>query len=247
MKKSEFLKRVDPVFLNGICHRGYHDADRTENGLNAFQNAIDHGMAIELDVHLTKDKKLVVCHDSQLKRVTGKEGMIEDLTLEEIQKNYSLNDGESIPSFEEVLDLVREHVPLVVELKVYKGNGKEVAQKVKEVLMPLVQDKSKYMFISFYPQALFPLKDTGIVRSLLIDHQHGYVLLFRNCFESLDLEKEMLTWKRVRRYQKDHFVNVWTIKSEEELKKAVPLSDTITFQDFDCEVVTQSLKEKYAK
>lgn len=247
MKKKEVLKRTDPAFLNGICHRGYHDKIRTENGTEAFKNAIGHGMAIELDVHLTKDKKLVVCHDSQLKRVTGQDGIIEDLTLEEIENNYRLLDGEKVPLFTDVLDLIREQVPLVVELKVYKGNGKEIASKVKEVMMPYVKNKSKYMFISFYPQALFPLKDTKIVRSLLIDHTHGYVLALSRCFESLDVEKDMLAWRRVRRYQKNHFVNVWTIKSEEELKKALPLCDTVTFQDFGCDVVRKSLKEKYGK
>ena len=82
MKKVEVLKRINPKFLNGVAHRGYHNERFTENGLNAFKNALDNDLAIELDVHLTKDNELIVCHDPNLVRTTSKEGIIENLTLE---------------------------------------------------------------------------------------------------------------------------------------------------------------------
>ena len=79
MRKKKALSKIDPRFLNGIAHRGLHNEEFTENGLNAFKNAIDHGVAFEFDIHLTKDNQLIVCHDEDLKRTTGKEGIIEDL------------------------------------------------------------------------------------------------------------------------------------------------------------------------
>ena len=63
MNKKVVISKINPLFLNGIAHRGYHNATDTENGLRAFQNALDHNLAIEFDVHLTKDNKLLVCHD----------------------------------------------------------------------------------------------------------------------------------------------------------------------------------------
>ena len=77
MKKEEIIRRMNPKLFQGICHRGYHNETDTENGLRAFENAIDKNMAFELDVHLTKDKQLVVIHDSDTRRVTGKKGIIE--------------------------------------------------------------------------------------------------------------------------------------------------------------------------
>ena len=87
MKNINYSCYDDRLF-KGIAHRGLHDEDNTENGLNAFKRAIENNLAFELDVHLTIDKKLVVCHDSDLKRVTNKDGIIEELTLEEIKSNY---------------------------------------------------------------------------------------------------------------------------------------------------------------
>lgn len=39
---------------------------------------------LELDCHLTKDKQVVVVHDSTLKRITGHEGKIKDLEYSQL-------------------------------------------------------------------------------------------------------------------------------------------------------------------
>ena len=49
--------------------------------------------------------------------------------------------------------------------------------------------------------------------------------------------------KRVRRYAKNHFTNVWTIDDEEKLAKYAPQADTVTFQFID----PKKVKEKLAK
>ena len=51
MTKKKCLSKINPVFLQGIAHRGLHNKEFTENGLKAFQNAIDHGVAFEFDIH----------------------------------------------------------------------------------------------------------------------------------------------------------------------------------------------------
>ena len=84
MKKNKYKSLTHPLILQGICHRGLHNSNDSENGIKAFKNALNAKMAIELDVHLTKDNELVVFHDSSTLRMTSKEGIIEDLTLEEI-------------------------------------------------------------------------------------------------------------------------------------------------------------------
>ena len=78
MKKEELIKDLNPLFFKGFAHRGLHTKEFTENGKTAFQNAHDHNRAIELDVHRTKDNQLIVVQDSDLKRVTGKEGIVEN-------------------------------------------------------------------------------------------------------------------------------------------------------------------------
>ena len=54
-----------------IAHRGA-SGHAPENTLAAFRLALDMGApAIELDVHLTRDHRLVVAHDDDLKRCAG--------------------------------------------------------------------------------------------------------------------------------------------------------------------------------
>ncbi len=245
MTKEEIRKSLDSRFFLGICHRGYHNKDDIENGVRAFENAIKNDMAIEFDIHLTKDNQLVVIHDSSLKRVTSKEGIVEDLTVEELQNNYKLNDGEVIPTFKEVLELVDEKVPLVIELKVYKGNYKALANRLKEELKD-IKDKSKYVLISFDPRALIACKNFGLIRQLLIDAdgKHSYVYSLRNLFEGVDMHYKDVEKKKVQRYYKKHMINIWTVEDENVVTSALPYVDMITFQNIDCNFVREKMKNK---
>jgi glycerophosphoryl diester phosphodiesterase len=117
MEKEKMKSLIDPSFLLGIAHRGLFGKGIPENSRKAFQHAIDNCLAFELDVHLTKDGKTVVSHDSELSRTTGKKGFIEKLTLEGIRKDYSLSDGESFPTLAEALSLWNNQNGIVLELK----------------------------------------------------------------------------------------------------------------------------------
>lgn len=110
------------------AHRGLHGEGRPENSMAAFRAALEGGYGIELDIHLMKDGNLAVIHDSLLKRTTGAEGRIEDLTTEELG-NYKLEGtGEVIPTFREVLELYAGKAPLIIELKPVDNNHAALAE-----------------------------------------------------------------------------------------------------------------------
>ena len=68
-----------------ISHRGIYDNKKIyENSLEAIKSAANKGYIIEIDIHLTKDNQLVVFHDYNTKRITGKDMIIENHTYEEI-------------------------------------------------------------------------------------------------------------------------------------------------------------------
>ncbi len=242
MKKEVAISKINPLFLKGIAHRGLHNENFTENGLKAFQNAIDHHVAIEFDVHLTKDNELIVCHDEDLKRTTGKEGIIEDLTLKEIKDNYRLLDGGEVPTLKEVFDLNKEQVPMVIELKVFRKNYKALAKRCKEEFK-FIRDKRNVLLISFDPRSLRPFKHDGFIRSLLVAKSDEYTWFFRRTVESVDLDYLLFNEKRVQRYIKKHFTNIWTIDDLEKLKKYAPLVDTVTYQYIDPKVVEKELSK----
>lgn len=223
-KKSEYL----PSFFEGIAHRGLHGDGVSENSLDAFRRAIEKGSAFELDIHLTKDNELVVIHDSELKRVTGKEGIVEELTLEQLS-SYKLLDGQKIPTFKEVLDLNKERSLIVVELKVYKDNYKPLRKKAMDALSE-IKDSKKIVLISFDPRALLHI-GKRFKRQLLVCEDHDWTWKLHRLYDSVDLEATMAKRKEVIAYRKKGgIVNVWTIENMEQAKEFAPYSDTITYQ-----------------
>lgn len=242
MKKH--VEKFGSQYFEGVAHRGLHDENLTENGLGAFQNAIEHGMAFELDVHLAKDGELIVCHDGNLKRTTGKDGQIEALTSQEIRENYRLLDGGVVPTFTEVLSLNKERQMIVVELKVENRNYKELGKAVKAYFQRMKYDTKKYVFISFDPRALLRVKNLGIPTALLVEYGHKWVFRFVHLFDSVDIQHTMLSLRRVQRYARKHIVNCWTVNSAETLSKVSSEVDTVTFEHLPPDLVKETLKSK---
>ena len=244
MKKEKLIKQVNPLVLKGVAHRGLWNEKVSENSLKAFDLALQNNVAIELDIHLTKDNDLVVIHDEKLERLTGKSGIVEHLTTKELQENYKLLDGQTIPRFEDVLKLVNERVPILVELKVYEKNYKPLAAKTEEVLSKYVKDKKNIVLISFDPRSLWPFKRKGYIRLLLVAKSDEYTFTwFKRSVEGLDVEKVLFEERRVRRYGKHHFMNCWTIKNEEDIKNVLPYADTITFDTVSLKTVQEEFRK----
>lgn len=69
-----------------IAHRGA-SGYAPENTMKAFQAALDmKADGMELDLHLTKDGEVVICHDDDVKRTTNGQGLIKNLTLEQLRR-----------------------------------------------------------------------------------------------------------------------------------------------------------------
>ena len=89
----------------------------TENTLPSIAKAIDLGVdGVEIDVFKCASGELVVFHDHTLDKLTNSSGYIEQLDLDSIQKIEVLG-GHTIPTLNEVLDLIDARVILNIELK----------------------------------------------------------------------------------------------------------------------------------
>lgn len=103
-----------------IGHRGAKGI-APENSLSGFKKAIELGIdGVELDVHLTKDEKLVVIHDMDLKRFSGLNIPIKQLTLEELKK-YNISE-QFIKNQEKVLKKLPEEKRYFLELRAIQAN-----------------------------------------------------------------------------------------------------------------------------
>ena len=121
MLKPKELSDIRRPLLIG--HRGY-PARYPENTLAAFTGAMDAGCdMIELDVTLTRDRRVVVIHDDTLDRTTNGSGSVRDRTVEEIRR---LDAGswfdprfaaERVPLLDEVIALTAGRCMLNIEIK----------------------------------------------------------------------------------------------------------------------------------
>jgi glycerophosphoryl diester phosphodiesterase len=114
-------KAVKP-FLRPYAHRGLWGGDVPENSLAAFKRAAERGLAIELDVQLSRDGVVMVFHDYTLNRMCGKDALLADLTAAELAECCLQASEEGIPTLQQVLETVAGRVPLLIELKGENGN-----------------------------------------------------------------------------------------------------------------------------
>lgn len=164
--KSPVFSQYDRPLAFG--HRGVPE-EHQENTLSGFQKAIKYGLdGVELDVLMTKDKKLVVFHDMDPERLTGYAGHVPEMTwdqLKELQIKQSINVGdrvidygkpEKITLLEDALEEMRGKLIVDIEIKAYglefwqRHTGTEVAKLIRKM------DLFKDVFVTSFN--FFPLR-----------------------------------------------------------------------------------------
>ena len=121
-------------------HRGNPEA-APENTLESFENAIEIGCDfIETDVHLTRDGRLMLCHDSNAIRTCGVDMPFAESDSTELRKldaSFAFKQAGGsfhatrIPFLEEALELVRRHPDVRISLQPKCPWVKEICDVVK--------------------------------------------------------------------------------------------------------------------
>jgi glycerophosphoryl diester phosphodiesterase len=200
-----------------IAHRGA-SAHAPENTLAAFKKALEmHAKAIELDVHLSRDGKLVVIHDEDLKRTSSLNKRVRELTAARLAK-------ENVPILEEVFDLVGDRAELHVEIK----QGSSLYPGIEAAVFKLIKKRKagkRVLISSFDHEALRQ------VRALDKTARIGYLLgrtpleaAFREMkeisAESLNLSISQATKSAVAQAHRRGFrVLVYTVNKKSELER----------------------------
>ena len=161
-RRPEGLKAFE---VTRYAHRGLWDDKRPENSRAAFSAAVEKGYGIETDVHVSADGKLFLLHDDSLRRMTGDDRSAESLTMEELSRLKLNGTEETIPAFDDILDIVGEKVPLIVEIK----TGPRVEMTCRLTDERLRSYRGQYMVESFDPRAVrwFRKHSPGTIRGQL--------------------------------------------------------------------------------
>ena len=132
-------------------HRGAA-ALEPENTLRSIERAVEIGVdAVEIDVRLSKDRELVVIHDSTVDRTTNGSGPVSGYSLDDLKK-LDAGGGQTIPTLQEVMELIGHEVKLVIELK-----EEETERMVVELIKRNNLDDNVYV-ISFWHELVKTVK-----------------------------------------------------------------------------------------
>ena len=111
-----------------IGHRGAKGYV-AENTFKSIKKAIQLNVdGIEIDVFKCLSGQLVLSHDADLERMTGKSGAIENLTLEELD-DYLINKEYKICTLNEILEKIKDPLLINIELK-----GSDTATTTSEII-----------------------------------------------------------------------------------------------------------------
>lgn len=128
-------------------HRGV-PTKAPENSLKGFSLLLKYNIpGVELDIHLTKDNKLVVVHDFNTERMTGKRYEISDTTYSKLS-SLDIGEGEKIPLLKEVFELLGNNVIYDLEIKSRGNKRKLLVKKIIELIQECKVEKN--VFISSF-------------------------------------------------------------------------------------------------
>lgn len=161
--------------MNIYAHRGF-SGKYPENTILAFKKCLDMDIyGIELDVHKTKDGKIVVIHDEKVDRTFNGHGFVKDLTLKKLKslnssfEGYQNNKECKIPTLEEVLILISPtNLILNIELKTDKVNYPNIEKDVLGLILKYNM-KNRVLISSFNGNSLknFHKLDPSVKTALL--------------------------------------------------------------------------------
>ncbi len=237
--KNIIFTNREPMFGTAItAHRGFSSV-APENTLPAIQAAIDNlSDYAEIDVQETKDGVIVLLHDSNLKRTTGKNQYIWNLTYEELEKidagkRYGKEfEGTRIPMLEEVLLLCQNTMKLNIELKI-NSHEKQLVEEVVRLIEAYGMEEQCILSSANYGalgrvKALNPDIKTGYIMSFT----YGYFYNWENA-DFFSVKSSFITREMIRyahSYGKE--IHAWTVNSIAEIErmKQLGVDNVITDQ-----------------
>ena len=235
-RDDELLSMLGGVAPVVTAHRGY-SAAAPENTLPAFQLAIDQGCEwAELDVQMTRDGVVMVTHDTSLRRCTGRNENIYDLTYHEVRKldagrwfgqKYT---GAKVPTLEEVLDLCKGKIQLNIEIKPNTATPELEAETIR-----IIREKGFAQDCTITSQSYETLCK---VKELAPEIRTGYILALGvgsyydlPAADFFSVQSTFITSGMVQQiHKRSKTISAWTVNREEDASEllSIGVDDLIT-------------------
>jgi glycerophosphoryl diester phosphodiesterase len=248
---TPILLRQNPIAITG--HRGAGGL-ANENSLSAIQLALQlKADRIEIDVHQTKDSVIVLMHDESLDRTTNGNGYIKHKTWAELSaltlKPYSTgsNVSESIPTLNEVLQLINGKAILLIELK----QGHAYYPRIEEQVIALIRKHKAEQWCIIHS-----FKENILEKIHLLAPEIPLHLLVINGFmarNTPDYIREISAYNKLltknfidKMHGYGKKVNVWTVNNRDEMAYFlhIGVDGIITDYPDDALLLRDSLQKK---
>lgn len=236
----------DWLFDKFVAHRGLHGADCHENTLDAFRRAADNGYNIELDVQPTADGVPVIFHDTHLKRLTGRNCYVREITYKDLRDNVRYRDGSTLPTFEEALKVCEGRTGIMIEVK--KDDYLTPDTDIEQIILPILESyRGDFIVKSFNPHSVTYMRqhapqfragllcDLGTVESYSI-HVRALVdeLLFgKNKVDFFDVAVGLLETPLACTLREQGMpIITWTVRDQATYEAKRHLFDNMIFENF---------------
>jgi len=130
------MAKIEWLTARPVAHRGLHDArsGTVENTPSAVRAAIAAGYAIEVDLQVSADGEAMVHHDESLERLTEGAGPLAGRTANELQQVSFKHTADRMMTLGELLDLVGSRAMLLLELKSLHDDDPRLPARVATLL-----------------------------------------------------------------------------------------------------------------
>ena len=225
------MKRESDSSVKIWAHRGANEF-APENTLEAFDMAVRLGAdGVELDVHLTRDKEIVVIHDEKLDRTSNGKGFVKDFSLNELRQfDFARGTGfegkahYAIPTLREVFELLKPTgLTINIELKTnvfhYIGIEKQILRMAEEYGM---RDRIWYSSFNRLTIEKIHLLDPEAKVGFLYAETFSGMPVFAKNLGLTALHPSVLNLRTPRFMESCRengiAVNIWTIDTPEQMK-----------------------------
>jgi len=217
-----------------IGHRGVRGYE-LENTISSFKKAIELKCdMIELDVRLSKDKKLLVMHDDILDRTTNGKGRLAEKTLAELKK-LKTNNNEELLTLEDALKFINKKTKVNIEIK-----GEKSYKELNKIIKKYLKKGWKYndfLISSFNTHELESLRkiDKKIKIAVLSKKFNKRILSFAKKINaySINLEVKAIKEKIVKKIHKNKIrIFAWIVNNKKEIQNLKKIKVDGIISDF---------------
>lgn len=205
--------------MQWIGHRGAARSNPSlENTLTAFQRCVGEIDGIELDVHLTKDKEIVVVHDSEIGGIP-----ISSLSWPDIHHSYPF-----IPRLKEVIEWLRTN-SLLLYLEIKPGYS-GIIPIILRFIQPIVERVTIISFSRIYLEEISKWRPEIKLGYLVEDYSTLISYLSNlNPFWMVGISYSLLD-----KIDKSFYpsLNVWTVNSLDQIDRCQKLGVKSITSDF---------------